>query len=232
MLDPLSLSSGIAGLLSLTIEVTRTSYEYISGVKDAPKSALALISAVTSLENVLRDLRNKIVLNADVADLLHSVQLSSSVRDQVLQQCEVDLRAFLDELRNQPGVGTPTSSWQRLKWPIKEPEMRKKLERLQWYQSQLTTLTTNDTLVVTSLTYKEVKDWRNEDAAEKALDWLSPLDFDAKQQDMLSRWQPGTCQWVLDSAAFKQWSEESIDVPEKKILWCSGAPCVGKTVAS
>jgi hypothetical protein len=93
-------------------------------------------------------------------------------------------------------------------------------------------LTTNDTLAVTSLTYKEVKDWRNEDAAEKALDWLSPLDFDAKQQDMLSRWQPGTCQWVLDSAAFKQWSEESIDVPEKKILWCSGAPCVGKTVAS
>src|SRR6266536_1591055 len=127
MLDPLSFSSGVAGLLSLTIEITKISYEYISGVKDAPKSALTMISEITSLENVLRDLRNKIVLIAEVAELLQSIQLNDTTRVHVLQQCETDLRNLLLELQDKASSSRP-SGFYRSKWPFKEPDMQKKLE--------------------------------------------------------------------------------------------------------
>jgi hypothetical protein len=230
MIDPLSLSSGIAGLLSLAVEITKISYEYISGIKEAPKSVRAIIIEVTSLENILRDLRNKIVLNPEIAEVLQSLQLDDSTRVHVLQQCEVDLRSLLAELQAQKTSGIH-SGLARLKWPFKEPEIQKKLERLQWLQSQLTTLTTHGTLVTSALTYKEVKDWRSEDLARKILEWLSPLDFNAKQHDMLSRRHPGTVQWILDSPVFKEWLDSDIDIPQRRTLWCAGPPGAGKTVA-
>src|SRR5450432_2926625 len=108
MADPLSLSAGIAGLLSLTIEITRISYQYISGVKEAPKSVHAIIIEVTSLENILRDIRNSIVLNPEVAEVLLSLQLDDSTRVHVLQQCEVDLRSLLEELQDRAASGIPS----------------------------------------------------------------------------------------------------------------------------
>ncbi|KAH8702962.1 hypothetical protein GQ44DRAFT_732570 [Phaeosphaeriaceae sp. PMI808] len=66
-MDPLSFSAGIAGLLGLAIEITKLMYEYVSGVKDAPKTAQNLLTETTAIENILHDLRNKVLVNPDVS---------------------------------------------------------------------------------------------------------------------------------------------------------------------
>ncbi|KAF8145524.1 ankyrin repeat-containing domain protein [Mycena galopus ATCC 62051] len=60
---------------------------------------------------------------------------------------------------------------------------------------------------------------------KKIIDWLSPLNFFVRQDDIFSTHQEGTGEWLLQKAQFKGW-ESSVG----GVLWCRGIPGVGKTV--
>lgn len=49
------------------------------------------------------------------------------------------------------------------------------------------------------------------------LNWLSPLNFWAKQYDTFSRKEDGTGQWLFEEPAFNEWLEGT-----ERILWCPG----------
>ena len=57
------------------------------------------------------------------------------------------------------------------------------------------------------------------------LDWLTPVDYAPQHTDYIRRRQPGTGQWLLDSAEFQRWLETS-----KQTLFCPGIPGAGKTI--
>ncbi|KAJ9131303.1 Ankyrin repeat domain-containing protein 50 [Pleurostoma richardsiae] len=57
------------------------------------------------------------------------------------------------------------------------------------------------------------------------LDWLTPIDYAAQQNDFISRRQAGTGQWLLDSVEFKAWMQT-----QKETLFCPGIPGAGKTI--
>jgi hypothetical protein len=57
------------------------------------------------------------------------------------------------------------------------------------------------------------------------LDWLTPIDYTAQQQDFITRQQAGTGQWLLDSAEFQAWLKA-----DKQTLFCPGIPGAGKTI--
>jgi Cdc6-like AAA superfamily ATPase len=57
------------------------------------------------------------------------------------------------------------------------------------------------------------------------LKWLSPSNFSAQQQAIISRRQNGTGQWFLGAEKFKRWLEGS-----NQTLFCPGIPGAGKTV--
>jgi hypothetical protein len=57
------------------------------------------------------------------------------------------------------------------------------------------------------------------------LKWLTPMDYASQQYDCINRRQPGTGQWLLDSAEFKTWVET-----DKQALLCLGIPGAGKTI--
>ena len=63
---------------------------------------------------------------------------------------------------------------------------------------------------------------------EKDLDilkWLTPIDYTTQQSDHISRRQPGTGQWLLDSAEYQEWLKSP-----GKTLFCPGIPGAGKTI--
>jgi hypothetical protein len=49
------------------------------------------------------------------------------------------------------------------------------------------------------------------------LNWLSPLNFFPRQQDILQMWQPGTGTWLLENPCFEEWKSGS-----GRTLWCCG----------
>ena len=57
------------------------------------------------------------------------------------------------------------------------------------------------------------------------LNWLTPIDYSTQQQDFISRRQPGTGQWLLDSNEYRLWMET-----RGKTLFCPGIPGAGKTM--
>ncbi|RYP46072.1 hypothetical protein DL768_007664 [Monosporascus sp. mg162] len=57
------------------------------------------------------------------------------------------------------------------------------------------------------------------------LDWLTPTDYGLQQTDFFNRRQPGTGQWLLDSAEFQKWFKI-----KKQTLFCPGIPGAGKTI--
>ncbi|KFY22155.1 hypothetical protein V493_06811 [Pseudogymnoascus sp. VKM F-4281 (FW-2241)] len=59
----------------------------------------------------------------------------------------------------------------------------------------------------------------------KVLDWLSPLTFEAKQDDIFERRQAGTGEWFLQSNEFQNWLLGSLNC-----LWCTASPGAGKTI--
>lgn len=62
---------------------------------------------------------------------------------------------------------------------------------------------------------------------EAVLHWLSPIDFAAQQQDIISRKEEGTGQWFLNSAEVEFWQQGI-----SKTLFCPGIPGAGKTMAA
>jgi hypothetical protein len=49
------------------------------------------------------------------------------------------------------------------------------------------------------------------------MDWLSPINFSAKQNDIFSKRHEGTAQWLLEHDVFKAWVNGT-----QKVLWCPG----------
>ena len=56
IMDPFSITAGVAGLLSLSIQLTETLTEYTSSVKHAAEEAKDLYVQIIKLSKVLRDL--------------------------------------------------------------------------------------------------------------------------------------------------------------------------------
>ena len=55
----------------------------------------------------------------------------------------------------------------------------------------------------------------NHDERQIITEWLSPLDFRQKHEDVFVKRQPGTGEWVLRSEAFQAWEEG-----KNYVLWC------------
>jgi NACHT domain len=64
---------------------------------------------------------------------------------------------------------------------------------------------------------------RDEDI--EILSWLTPIDYSPQHGDFLRRRQPGTGQWLLNSAQYQDWLTTS-----KQTLFCPGIPGAGKTI--
>ncbi|KAH8691253.1 ankyrin repeat-containing domain protein [Talaromyces proteolyticus] len=59
------------------------------------------------------------------------------------------------------------------------------------------------------------------------LHWLTPVDYGSQQSDYLKMRQPGTGQWLLDSAEYQVWLKTN-----NQTLFCPGIPGAGKTIIS
>ncbi|TFB05511.1 Ankyrin repeat domain-containing protein 50 [Trichoderma ghanense] len=57
------------------------------------------------------------------------------------------------------------------------------------------------------------------------LDWVTPINYGPQHSDFFNRSQPGTGQWLLESAVYKYWLTES-----NETLFCPGIPGSGKTI--
>lgn len=232
MAEPLSITSGIAGLITLGSEVLAAGYKYVNSVASAKDDIKSLVHETALLSTVLSQLISH-SLSEETAQRSGSHTL---VQQDVLHACEKTLRNIRSlicdfELTGGNRRGNAVNS---LLWPLKQQEISKNRERLGRLCAILrTAISIENTSNLRTL--QQGQEWGNEAVRElarnademqeqKMLDWLSTLDPTAKHTTATLLQQPGTYGWFLKEQTVLDWLDHG------KLLWLNGASGAGKTI--
>jgi hypothetical protein len=245
-MDPFSLSAGIAGLVSITLEVTQITYEYISSAANATKDIWDFHREICGLHQVLLQFHAKIVASPEV-EKAFSRYGGTSIQElphNFITDCTASLTGVRDSLAAKVNV----KGWKKFKvvasWPFSGKKTRDEIDQLHRYQEILHREVSIDILLLASSTnlkveethstgkqhHAEFRQWSLSQEHQEALDWLSKLDFATKQADFLSARSKNTCLWLLDHPDFRKWTQGTSETDRS--LWLPGEPGAGKTVAT
>ncbi|BCR91451.1 uncharacterized protein ACHE_70294S [Aspergillus chevalieri] len=69
------------------------------------------------------------------------------------------------------------------------------------------------------------RDYQRDQKSQAIIDWLTPMNYAAQQNDFIAQRQEGTGEWVLESSEFQLWLKQT-----NQTLFCPGMPGAGKTI--
>ena len=228
MAEVLGVASGVAGLMSMTIQVFQISYDYIDKVHNASNTIRLFLKELQDLKIVLIKVE-QMTKSTDDGEIFGdgpSCLLSIGESNEYVDLLET-IRHKLEKRRADGSIRQKLKS---LTWPFSEDKTLGLIQALHRHLDIYQTALALDNLNVGRLTLSEL---RHSKAAQQGrqvealLDWLSPLNMYQKQQDTLSRRHGNTGSWLLGEPIFQEWvnSERS-----HRTLWCPGDPGTGKTV--
>ena len=126
MIDPLSLAASIAGLASLTIQVTQVISSYTSAVKNVPENARSLQETVVTLSHVLEHL-GRFLRSEDVKGNAFN---QTSVLYSTTNLCQRTLDAILRKIEGLHKGGKVVQAVKQLRWPLNDKETQKMIVTL------------------------------------------------------------------------------------------------------
>lgn len=128
MADPLSIASGVAGLISLGLTLCNGLQTYFSAIKDRDKD----IEIATRDLNLLRF--NIKIIESSASKVGNSYSLAGDGVNMGLKNCESQLKTLeilIQELTSAEGLLGAQQKWRKQKMLIRYPFDQKKLAQLQ-----------------------------------------------------------------------------------------------------
>ena len=235
MADPLSVVSGVAGLLTLAGSVISQCYAYGCAVSGAPKEMKSLVDEVTNLSGLLVGLQG--LLNTERLPISQRGTMTRTVDD-----CEATLREILDTLHQvkpTAAKGKLGKTVKRLLWPLQRDQALALVHRLERQRNTLAFALSTDIgagVYETQIILADMQISLQEDRMERrarevlehkrqVLQWLSDVDYEAKHTRASDLQRPGVGSWLLQSPQLLSWIQGDIS-----FLWIYGIPGSGKTV--
>ena len=127
MAELLSISSSIAGLLSLAISVSEKSYQYASTVRSASATIASYLRELSTLKTILFKL-NELIKAPDATARLAKAN-TSLLSAMNINECQKELEMILGKLQKR-SEGSVLSA---LAWPFMEHDIKKHISMLQRY---------------------------------------------------------------------------------------------------
>ena len=152
-MDPLSITASIIAVLYVINRVINTCYEYWSAVKGYPSGLSKVVDEVTSLRNVLENLRVLAVRaqtpDSAVSSRLPTLELLRKHSTGPLIICLEQLKILENKLTS---LSESSHGWPKnksdligaLKWPLKKEDTKKILENIERLKSTLNLAITED----------------------------------------------------------------------------------------
>ncbi|KAK6373649.1 hypothetical protein LTS17_008142 [Exophiala oligosperma] len=211
MTDPLSITTGVAGLLSLAGSVISQCYQYGCGVADAPEEAKRLAFEVTNLSGLLVGVQN----------LAKHHQFPTQDIQPILKECDTSLQTLSSRLRDHgphPNnkASTTRRTIKRLLWPLRKTDTENLIALLERHKRSLSLAL--DTFSASNHTNHQ---------RQQILDWLSDYQHEAQYRQGFQLHCSKTCLWLLEDPEFIKWSQR-----RSSLLWMHGPAGSGKTVAT
>ncbi|KAF7546323.1 hypothetical protein G7046_g9333 [Stylonectria norvegica] len=224
----MSFGFGVGDFLAVIKLVNTVRKDFV----DAPEQFQAISDDVRGLSFVL--------LDADVS----SAQLSEtqsrhlltvvSTCGALLREVEAVIAKYTDV--NTPKKGAPAKEkarrfWKRLKWePDDVRDLRSRINAqvsiLNSLSNQIHHQVLNENVQKISGNVVSLARHQKDLEREALLNWISGIDYNAQQHDLMSRRLPGSRRWLFDSAEYAKWlGDKGI------IMFCPGIPGAGKTIS-
>ncbi|KAH7120600.1 ankyrin repeat-containing domain protein [Dactylonectria macrodidyma] len=214
--------------------------DIIAVINRANKIRRAFIDAPSQFKDISDEVRSLSIVLQDV-EILSGQELSPPKSEEleeitggcrnVLKQLERVLDKYV-ELRpgNQKFDMKVKRAWKRLNW---EPDDIRDLRScvvsnialLNAFQGRVISQISQATKFGVDRLNQRQEDRERYEEQQTILDWLTPIDYTLQQNDFLSRRQPGTGQWLIESKEFLSWVASS-----KQTLFCPGIPGAGKSI--
>jgi uncharacterized protein YukE len=129
-MDPFSITAGIAGLLSLSLQVSQIVTKHIESVKDAQQEAHTLSTKLNALISVLQQLEKFIEKHARSGHFSESSVLYGTIKrcEGSLQQLDETLSKFVQDTTRD------SRSWRRwMRWPLSRAKHQQTVTLLHEY---------------------------------------------------------------------------------------------------
>ena len=244
MAEVIGLAASIAGVITLSAQVTALSYKYLNGVKNASKDINRLINELTSLSGILMALQAGASTNWTTR---FSDQNSSDSSTHSIETLIPECTSLIEELQMKLEI-KPTSKqdptkaivgvFRSLLWPVKEKETNEYVQKLERLKTLFTlaisveNLTTS-THVASKLpelerTIAKVATSQDATKKEQVLNWISCLDPTTNHQQASKLKTPATGQWLLDNREFQAWVQGQDGTSGR--LWLHGMLGSGKSI--
>ena len=237
MAEGLGVASGVIAILQLAQVVTNFALDW----KDAPKDIRELITELQSLKTVLSETK-KLLSDPDFKEafdnqrsaVLSELGPDASKADNTklsIESCHKELDKLHDELKRSKGH---KYGWKRFKGAFLKQRSQGSVDSLRHHCEFFNTLVSRDTTMLGVMNNKQTRQARQEQTERHHVEqeeeilkrknailaWLSNLNFEEKQRDILSKRHPGTGGKLLDSDKFKAWRDGHDG--SSSTLWCSG----------
>jgi hypothetical protein len=243
MADPLSISAGIAGLVTLADAIFRGAFHYSRTAKGALAEVAGIATETQNLAGILHRLSllaSALEIDAPESSLrLHHI---ISCR-QLLLRVEKSIAKAKPELESSRKRDVISRS---LKWPFSATETKEILREITWHKETLSLALSADSMAALcqslalqdaiagklddiALTIKGAIEIttkiRLNDERRRVLDSFVVIDPRPRLEQSLKLRHPFTGLWLIEGEAFQQWL---INANSK--LWLSGIPGAGKTI--
>ena len=210
MAEAIGFAAGVAGLISLTIQLTQLSHTYISDARNAPRAQKSYLQEVIALTDILSRLKNALQ-ESESSEVVASHIPEHS--DDLIALCAKKLSLQQTKLQQNK---------HRLIWPFYEREAKKATEELHRFRSIFSDCLTANMSSSTSEVLQAVRELTRYREQDQVREWLRiPIQAIKEPPEYL----PGTDSWFLDRPEFKRWLTE-----DPSLLWCCGPPGAGKSV--
>ena len=213
--------SGIAGLLSLTIQVISVSNRYFSNVRNASRTVKGYIRELEVFKLVLVDLET-LAKDPSTAKQLHSVDST------IISGCYDELDRLRTRLQKRTIGDALSSAALRFTWPFAEEETRRLIDVLHRYQNSFHAALSAANMRVSTKTLTAMKQLRNDRLSSQqstVFNWLFSTDPDSNHAAARKKHEPKTGHWFLECTEFVSWQQSA-----SSVLWLHGKPGSGKTI--
>jgi hypothetical protein len=240
-MNPLSVASGIAGLLSLADVVISRSWTTIIACKNASPDSRRLLQEVQSLMGILR--------NVEILEQRRNdTGLQTSIPAEEIAKCQKTLQDMRDKLLasdpKEPGLPLVRRAKRTLKWPFTAKGTDEFIQRPERHKSSFNLALTAEAIEAVLRGSQATRTGvaavqrvsRNLDTVlrvvvneerRKLLESVGAYDADGKWHMNMSLCHPGPGLWFARGPEYISWSTK----PGSK-LWVHGIPGAGKTVLS
>jgi hypothetical protein len=236
MAEAFGIGAGVVGVISLTIQIAQVVIEFGLDWKDAPHDVKNFMVELQTLQIVLSETNKNLILNQDFAEAFEDrpslllSQLGTGAPSEtstklMLASCQRELENLLGELKK--SAKGHRVSWERFKRAFLAKHTKELVENLHRQCQTLNSMVSIDATFLGAITHKEVKEgrkeqqeWHQAEENRKILTWLSQMNFEDKQKDILSKRHPRTGEWFVELDEFQKWRDGDPDTPS--ILWCPG----------